>query len=176
MVVCFRSKLITNSYIHQALLLLMKKHLELTPWYHVTAFDSGWGLALTSHDKRTSSPSLTVPRSILDSSWTVTAGGSAKKKTIQKEYIRIYLHKQMKSINIRWAHPGQNEMELLLLLKHRYSWESYTLRSTPPSTIREAWALRNVHGNNTDCVQYTCVCLGRIVMKCGWILGSLYPH
>jgi hypothetical protein len=41
----------------------------------------------------------------------------------QREYICIYFHRQMKYINIRWAHPCENEMKLLLQLQRRYSWE-----------------------------------------------------
>jgi hypothetical protein len=132
----------------------MKKHLELTPWYHVTAFDSGCGLALTSHDKSTSSPSLTVRRSILESSWTVTAGGSAQK---HPERIYTYLHKQMKSINIRRAHPSKNEMVLLLLLKRRYSWEFSTPTPQHPINYTRSQSLQNIHGNNIDCAQLFCL-------------------
>jgi hypothetical protein len=37
--------------------------------------------------------------------------------------ICIYFHRQMKSINIRWTHPGENKMKLLLQLQRGCSWE-----------------------------------------------------
>lgn len=64
--------------------------------------------------------------------------------------ICIYFHRQMKSINIRWAHPGENKM---LQLQRRCSWEISPHPLNTTSTKREAWSQQNIHSRNMDPVQ-----------------------